>query len=80
MMSSQQSKPIPTSVRFIFGGSAGMGACLFVQPFDLIKNRMQLSGENGTKKLYKNSFDAVKSIVKSEGIYIFLMIRIGNIL
>ncbi len=45
-----------------------MGACLFVQPFDLIKNRMQLSGENGTKKLYKNSFHAVKTIVKSEGI------------
>jgi solute carrier family 25 oxoglutarate transporter 11 len=44
-----------------------MGACLFVQPFDLIKNRMQLSGENGTKKIYKNSFDAIKSIIKNEG-------------
>ena len=35
---------------------------------DLVKNRMQLSGEGGSAKAYKNSFHAVTSIVKTEGI------------
>lgn len=30
----------------LFGGTAGMGATLVVQPLDLVKNRMQLSGIN----------------------------------
>ncbi len=29
---------------------------------------MQLSGEGGSAKAYKNSFDAIKTIVKAEGI------------
>jgi solute carrier family 25 oxoglutarate transporter 11 len=29
---------------------------------------MQLSGEGGTQKLYKNSFDAVTKIIRNEGI------------
>ena len=38
-------KPIPGYIKFLFGGSAGMAATLFVQPLDLVKNRMQLSGK-----------------------------------
>jgi Mitochondrial carrier protein len=30
-------------VKFLFGGSAGMAATCFVQPLDLVKNRMQVS-------------------------------------
>lgn len=45
-----------------------MGATLFVQPLDLVKNRMQLSGEGGGQKMYKNSAHAVRSILKNEGI------------
>ncbi len=45
-----------------------MSATLFVQPLDLVKNRMQLSGEGGTAKAYKNSFHAITSIVKAEGV------------
>ena len=45
-----------------------MGATLFVQPLDLVKNRLQLSGEGGQQKMYKNSFDALTKILRSEGV------------
>ena len=45
-----------------------MGATLFVQPLDLVKNRLQLSGEGGKQKMYKNSFDAVSKILRTEGV------------
>jgi solute carrier family 25 oxoglutarate transporter 11 len=44
-----------------------MAATCFVQPLDLVKNRMQLSGTTG-KKEYTSSFHAVRSIWKNEGI------------
>lgn len=65
---SEQTKPVPNYVKFIMGGSAGMGATMFVQPLDLVKNRMQLSGEGGSARAYKNSFDAITSIIRSEGV------------
>jgi len=72
MSSVQQSpkpKNIPNYAKFAMGGLAGMGATLFVQPLDLVKNRMQLSGEGGSAKLYKNSFHAITSILKNEGVF-----------
>lgn len=60
---------IPKPVRFLFGGSAGMAATLFVQPLDLVKNRMQLSGEGGGKRAHKTSLHAIKHIVKNEGLF-----------
>lgn len=45
-----------------------MGATTFVQPLDLVKNRMQLSGAGGGKKEYKNTFDALSKILKAEGV------------
>ncbi|KAK8762169.1 hypothetical protein V5799_026560 [Amblyomma americanum] len=62
------SKTIPKPVRFLFGGSAGMAATLFVQPLDLIKNRMQLSGEGGKSKEHKTSLHAIRSVIQKEGI------------
>ncbi|GMS84435.1 hypothetical protein PENTCL1PPCAC_6610, partial [Pristionchus entomophagus] len=58
---------IPNGVKFLFGGVAGMGATLVVQPLDLVKNRMQLSGTSG-KKEYRSSFHALTSIIKNEGV------------
>ncbi|KAI6234113.1 Mitochondrial 2-oxoglutarate/malate carrier protein [Aphelenchoides fujianensis] len=58
---------IPNAVKFAFGGLAGMGATLFVQPLDLVKNRMQLSGTSG-KKEYRSSFHALRSIIANEGL------------
>uniref|UniRef100_A0A3P8Z2I8 Mitochondrial 2-oxoglutarate/malate carrier protein n=1 Tax=Esox lucius TaxID=8010 RepID=A0A3P8Z2I8_ESOLU len=46
----------------------GMGATVFVQPLDLVKNRMQLSGQGGKVREYKTSFHALASILKNEGL------------
>jgi len=59
---------MPKYVKFLFGGSAGMAATLFVQPLDLVKNRMQLSGEGGKAREYKTSLHAIQSILRNEGI------------
>ncbi|KAG1672906.1 Mitochondrial 2-oxoglutarate/malate carrier protein [Nymphon striatum] len=76
-------KTIPKPLKFLFGGLAGfwvklgiifllknysMGGTVFVQPLDLVKNRMQLSGEGGKTRQYKNSFHAVSQILKNEGV------------
>ncbi|CAB3380160.1 Hypothetical predicted protein [Cloeon dipterum] len=61
-------KVMPKYVKFAFGGLAGMGATCFVQPLDLVKNRMQLSGAGGKAKEYKTSFHAFRGILKNEGI------------
>lgn len=45
-----------------------MAATCFVQPLDLVKNRMQLSGMGGKAKEYRTSFHAISSILKNEGI------------
>nr|CAD7460309.1 unnamed protein product [Timema tahoe] len=45
-----------------------MGATCFVQPLDLVKNRMQLSGMGGKQREYKTSFHAFQGILRSEGI------------
>lgn len=45
-----------------------MGATIFVQPLDLVKTRMQISGVGGAKKEYKNTFDAFTSILRKEGV------------
>lgn len=45
-----------------------MGATTFVQPLDLVKNRMQMSGVGGGKKEYKNTFDAFITILRKEGV------------
>ncbi|KAK6057617.1 hypothetical protein COOONC_04865 [Cooperia oncophora] len=51
---------IPNGVKFVFGGAAGMGATLFVQPLDLVKNRMQLS--------CVSRIHALTSIIRNEGV------------
>ncbi|XP_023224535.1 mitochondrial 2-oxoglutarate/malate carrier protein-like [Centruroides sculpturatus] len=69
MASTPKPPPMPKSIRFLFGGLAGMGATIFVQPLDLIKNRMQLSGEGGKAREHKTSLHAIRSIIKSEGLF-----------
>jgi len=61
-------KQISKGIKFLFGGTAGMGATVFVQPLDLVKNRMQLSGAGGGKAQYNGSFHALTTILKTEGI------------
>ncbi|KAI8439833.1 hypothetical protein MSG28_013500 [Choristoneura fumiferana] len=52
---------IPNGLKFAFGGLAGMAATCVVQPLDLIKTRMQLSGGA------RSSFAVAGEIVAREG-------------
>ncbi|CAH2005015.1 unnamed protein product [Acanthoscelides obtectus] len=60
-----ENKQIPNGLKFLFGGTAGMGATVFVQPLDLIKNRMQLS----KGKEYPTSLHAARGIIAKEGFF-----------
>jgi len=69
-MGKEEEKPkedMPNSAKFAISGLSGCGAVLFCQPIDVIKNRMQLSGEGGKQRDHKTSFHAVANIVKNEG-------------
>lgn len=61
-------KKKPAYLQYVFGGSAGMGATVFVQPLDLIKTRLQISGQGGGAKEYTGTFDAISKIIKREGL------------
>lgn len=62
-------KELPNGMKFVIGGSSGMTATCFVQPLDLIKTRMQISGVGSATKEYSSSFHAAKSIVAKEGFF-----------
>uniref|UniRef100_A0AAZ1XJE0 Mitochondrial 2-oxoglutarate/malate carrier protein n=1 Tax=Oreochromis aureus TaxID=47969 RepID=A0AAZ1XJE0_OREAU len=67
-MADAKPKTSPKAIKFLFGGLAGMGATVFVQPLDLVKNRMQLSGQGTKAREYKTSFHALFSILRNEGV------------
>ncbi|KAK7909471.1 hypothetical protein WMY93_014155 [Mugilogobius chulae] len=67
-MADTKPKTSPKAIKFLFGGLAGMGATVFVQPLDLVKNRMQLAGQGSKAREYKTSFHCLVSILKSEGV------------
>lgn len=60
-------KNIPNGLKFVFGGGAGMGATMIVQPFDLVKTRMQISGAGSGKKEFRNSFHCMQTVISKEG-------------
>lgn len=41
---------------------------MFVQPLDLVKNRMQLSGQGTKAREYRTSVHALVSILRTEGV------------
>lgn len=57
---------------FVIGGVAAAGACLFSNPFDVLKTRMQLQGELRARGkhavYYKNVVHAGVMVFKHEGI------------
>jgi len=63
--SSQKNLTPPKSITFLFEGLSGLGATCFVQPLELLKNRMQLRAV--TEK--SSSMQAALKIFKSEGIF-----------
>jgi len=66
-MSSNQPVTIPNGVKFLFGGTAGMAATCFVQPLDLVKNRMQVMKVEGGQR--PSSFSVLSNVVKNEGVF-----------
>jgi len=62
-----EQKSVPMGLKFAFGGLSGAGAACCVQPMDLVKNRMQVSGEGGGVRLYNNSIHCAQTIIKQEG-------------
>lgn len=60
---------IPNHMKFVLGGCAGMAATVCVQPLDLVKTRMQMSGVGSGKSAYRNTFHALSSIISNEGFF-----------
>ncbi|EFA08739.1 mitochondrial 2-oxoglutarate/malate carrier protein [Tribolium castaneum] len=65
-MGDNKEKTMPKYIKFLFGGSAGMAGTLFVQPLDLLKNRMQLAA---TQKERATSFQVLQKIISNEGVF-----------
>lgn len=59
-------KNIPNAVKFLFGGTSGMAATCFVQPLDLVKNRMQvMKTVSGPRP---SSATVLMGVVRNEGL------------
>ena len=54
-------------MKFVFGGLSGIGATCVVQPLDLVKTRMQISGIGNAKKEYNNSIHCLRTVISKEG-------------
>ena len=56
------------NVEYGVGGLAACGACLFTNPLDVVKTRLQLQGELKSRGAYavhyKNAFHAVYVVAK----------------
>uniref|UniRef100_A0A1B6MJG6 Mitochondrial 2-oxoglutarate/malate carrier protein n=2 Tax=Graphocephala atropunctata TaxID=36148 RepID=A0A1B6MJG6_9HEMI len=63
----EKDQVIPGYMRFVIGGVAGVCATTIIQPLDVLKNRMQLSGEGGKKRDHSNTFQAFRNIIAKEG-------------
>lgn len=60
-------------MEFFIGGTAATCAGFFSNPFDVIKTRQQLQGElqqhvKNVKQPYGSQWQAIKSIVRAEGV------------
>lgn len=62
---------MPAYAKFVTGGLAGACSALLVQPMELVKNRLQMSGAGGIQKDYRNSWDVVRKVYKYEGVLRF---------
>eukprot|EP00871_Galdieria_phlegrea_P002714 jgi/Galph1/3443/GphlegSOOS_G2072.1 len=66
-MAKLERQPLPSYLQFVFGGLSGICATLIIQPFDLLKTRLQLSGEGGRPVDHRGFSSAVVTIVRNEG-------------
>lgn len=59
-------------MEFLLGGVAAMGACLFTNPLDVVKTRMQLQGELQARGMYtrhyRNVLHAFYAVARADGL------------
>ncbi|KAJ3339865.1 Mitochondrial oxaloacetate carrier protein [Gonapodya sp. JEL0774] len=60
-------REVGTLEGFVYGALAASGAVLVSNPAEVIKTRMQLQGESGQSRAYSSSFNAITTIVRTEG-------------
>lgn len=53
----------------VAGGVSGIISRLLVYPFDTIKSRLCVQGEGGSQKIYRNTAQALATVVKREGAF-----------
>eukprot|EP00041_Stephanoeca_diplocostata_P021427 m.499131 g.499131 ORF g.499131 m.499131 type:complete len:781 (-) comp21824_c0_seq1:124-2466(-) len=58
---------VPTHVRLVFGGVAGLVAQSLTYPLDIVRRRMQVD-QTGA---YRNMVDCVQTILRTEGVWAF---------
>ena len=61
-----QTKTVPTSLNFVFGGISGCLATCVVQPIDMIKTQIQLVSESGSSKI--SPISVAKNFVAENGV------------
>ena len=69
MPSDETHRAVPNHAQFLMGGAAGMAAQFLVQPSDLVKTRMQMSGVAGVRKTHKTAIHAFIHIIRKEGVF-----------
>lgn len=59
-------------MEFMLGGMAAVGACLFTNPLEVVKTRMQLQGELQARGLYtvhyRNVLHAFYAVARADGL------------
>lgn len=68
-LSKQEAGVWGTLKPFVYGGLSGMFATTCIQPIDMVKVRIQLLGEGGTKIETKNPFRLAAQVMKNEGVF-----------
>ncbi|KAH8410703.1 hypothetical protein KR222_011230, partial [Zaprionus bogoriensis] len=65
-----EKKGIPNYMKYVLGGTSGMMASSIVQPLDMVKTQMQMSGESG-KKIYNGTIDCIQKVYRQHGFLAF---------
>lgn len=68
-MATEDSKYIPTYMKFAMGGVSGMIGTTLVHPFDLMKTQMQVTGMQGRQS--QGVFDWIRGVLKNYGAIAF---------
>jgi solute carrier family 25 phosphate transporter 23/24/25/41 len=57
--------------KLVCGGGAGMIATILTYPNDTVRRRLQMQGEGGAPRIYKNAWDCYVKLGKHEGMSVY---------